>query len=231
MEVVKDNNPALTQDKTVILDPQSIVYVGCRDKEKIKDLVDKISFAFGGKVNIKIVDSPLMNYIDDMHMRSAVDMKEKGKLDGFKNDPERFEAAMKQAEFVWKHVQNREGATDEWFSLKELVDNSNLTYPAANDLVDILYIFGLIAYSEFKKPTDEKKRRYFTITISLEEKLAFLTYKENEAKALAKTYANLKKVAKEQEEERQRVLAAKKEEVQPNETAEIETSSEEGAKG
>jgi predicted transcriptional regulator len=83
-------------------------------------------------------------------------------------DPENVKNTLHQADLLQQHVQSLFADQGGWFGLKDVVDNTNLNYAGAGDVLNMLYAFGVVATKE------EGKRTLYRVMKTKSERIQFV---------------------------------------------------------
>ena len=119
---------------------KNVVYVGVQGKENLDKALDSLSKVFPEK-HIYIMDKQMFSKVGFMFVEQHLKWKEQQKLETFVNDP----AKMQDAMIVMMKIVQKLGE-NKWFYLKDVVSETNMTYPQAQSTLDLLFAFGMAAY-------------------------------------------------------------------------------------
>lgn len=162
--------------------------------------IEKLNETFMDSINKLVKDNfpdtdrvvPISNKVTETalkaHLKENKERAEMMEVYEYIKNPEKVKNVLTQAENLYSHVQK----TDRFFTLKEVVDNTNLTYKGANDILNLIYCFGFLV----KKKEDN--REFFKVVISKEDKLRFIRNRIAEQLNIIESFnKTLKEVEKE----------------------------------
>lgn len=168
------------------------VFIGSLDKEVIE--VTKQAFP---KHEIHVMDKDIFNKNVALFTQKNTKWKEDRDMVEFTSKPENirhaFDTASKTEDVIKDIAKDKDG----WFTLGELVKNSNMDYKQAQSILDLLYAFGLVV-------KDTRKEKLFKLISSKREKMDYLLHLRVELHAHLYDYDNMiKEVARETRMEEQ----------------------------
>lgn len=186
MEVVKNNETEeITKDSFL----KNVIYLGIQGREDLDKSLKLLAKEFPQK-HIYIMDKAMYSKVGFMFVEQHLKWKEQQKLQEYVNDPAKMQDAMGiMMKIVEKIGENR------WFYLKDVVTETNMTYPQASSTLDLLFAFGMSATR--KDPENIGREQYKII----KDERAKLVYVEELAEGLEQEAKQLRTVAETIKEE------------------------------
>ena len=169
--------------KSIHQPTKNLIYLGCKDEKIIKDME-----ALYPEHVIFVLDDDMYNRVTEMIVRKQANWKEEQSILEFKTKLENIQRAMTGREMVRQIVEKRHGE-DKMFYMKDLVDGGSFTYVEAADILELLYIFSMVA----KKTLN--KREVYIIIDGLDDKIEYVDLviqdKTKELETLKLVYDNM----------------------------------------
>lgn len=107
-------------------------------------------------------------------MKEQKAWKEKKDIFDYVKDPEKVADVFHHSQNLYKNVQK----TDRFFGLKDIVDNTNLTYAYAQKMIDLIYAFGLLGKKKMGN------RMMYKVFINQDERRRFIEQRIVEQKEI-----------------------------------------------
>lgn len=117
------------------------IFFGIQGKENLDTGLKALIQAFP-EHHVYILDGMLFGQVTELFIKKHTDWKEQQGVLQFTSKPENIQVAIKNALLI------KDAVGVEWFGLKELVDNSNMSYKQAKSILDYQFAFGYLAKDE-----------------------------------------------------------------------------------
>lgn len=114
------------------------IFIGIQGKEENKKLLDLVAANFPDH-HVHIMDKDLFHKNVELYIRKNVEWKEQESILEYTSKKENIQAALSVAFKI------KQAVGDDWFGLKDLVDNTAFTYAQASSILDLQYAFGFLA--------------------------------------------------------------------------------------
>lgn len=140
------------------------IFFGIQGKESLDTGLKALVQAFP-EHHVYILDGQLFGQVTELYIKKYTEWKEQQGVLQFTSKPENIQVAIKNALLI------KEAVGTEYFYLKTLVDNSNMTYEQAKSILDYQFAFGFLAKDETESRTkylniiDAKERRTYILSI------------------------------------------------------------------
>ena len=155
---------------------KSVIFIGCNDLSLLYELRKAASKLPKSACIVVEMDKNLYNQTVQQHLKNIREYKENQDIKEYLSNPENIAKAQHTAEMFYKHAQQN---SDRYVTLKEVVDNTNMTYSTAKEVIEMLYLFGLLAKRQNGVVNDMK------VILKEEDRIAFI---ENHLKDLENEY-------------------------------------------
>lgn len=137
------------------------VFFGAQGKENVEKGLKTLNKAFPDH-HIHIMDSDIYNKNIDLFIKKGIDWKERESILTYTSNPEHIQAALSNA------LKIKEAVGNGFFTIKDMVDNTNMTYPQAKSILDLQYAFSFLIKDETEATTKYK------IVTSAEDQVDYL---------------------------------------------------------
>jgi len=157
VDSIENHSDAITSS-----DYKGAIFLGIQGVEENKEALIKLNEAFPDK-HIFIMNKDIYNQNCELFIKQQINWKEAESIREYTSKPENVQQTMATALLVVEHV----GSV--WFGKKNLVDNTNMTYKQASEILDLLFAFGFIA-----KKKNDLGLEVWKIVLDTEGKIEYL---------------------------------------------------------
>lgn len=169
--------------KTIHQPTKNLIYLGCKDEKIIKDMEE----LYPNHV-VFVLDTEMYNKTTEMVLKKQANWKEEQSILDFKTKQENIQRAMTGREMVKQIIEKRHGK-EKMFYMKDLVDGGDFTYKEAADILELLYIFSMVAKKQLAN------RDVYIVIDGLDDKIDYVDLviheKEIELEALKSVRDNM----------------------------------------
>lgn len=156
------------------------IVVGCNDPKQLEKVAEKLKESFPEMFPCPM-NKDIFNNAWDQIIKDFAQIKEDLKISQFIKDPNNVKEVLKTCALI------RENVGDVNFSLKDLVDRSEMTYEQAKSVINLLYAFGFLAKRQ------EGSREVYLLIDTFDLKLEYISFLEKEAKTNLQAIQSIKR--------------------------------------
>lgn len=171
----------------------NVIFLGIKGKDECKKALEVLNQEFP-ETHVVIFDKEVYNKVSDIYVRKHIDWKEQQSIQEFTTNPENMQSVYAQA------VKVKEACGQLWFTEKNMVENTNMTYKQVKDTLELLFAFGFVAFK-----FSEKGNKVWKVLLNADEKIAYLENLKNGALADADSYVDMIKMIQDQENKNSKV--------------------------